>query len=123
MDETPQNILINPYAMRPAQPARLRDIALLLVGGLIVGEVLGLIAVAVARLFTHSTFVAGIIFGTAAYGSWLVGYQWLAESRGWDSLQARFSRIRPKVLLVAAATGMGLTVLVSAVGILLRWFG
>src|SRR5450631_2208157 len=39
---------------------RLRDIALLLFGGLIVGVVLGLICVAVARAFTDSKFVAGI---------------------------------------------------------------
>jgi hypothetical protein len=49
MADTPRNILINPYAQQPAQPVRLRDIALLLVGGLIVGTVLGVIALAVAR--------------------------------------------------------------------------
>src|ERR1700675_3278662 len=103
MADTPHNILINPYAMRPTQPARLRDIALLLVGGLIVGAIMGVIALAVARFFTHSNFVAGIIFGSAVYGSWLVGYQRHAENRGWDSLQARFSRTRLKVLLAAAA--------------------
>ena len=47
MADTPHNILINPYAMRPTQPARLRDIALLLVGGLIVGAIMGVIALAV----------------------------------------------------------------------------
>jgi len=123
MADTPHNILINPYAMRPAKPARLRDIVLLLVGGLIVGTVLGVIALAVAQFLTHSKFVAGIISGTAAYGPWLLGYQWLAEKRGWDSLQARFSTTRFKVLLAAAASGIGLTILVSTVSILLRWFG
>jgi membrane protease YdiL (CAAX protease family) len=102
---------------------RLRDIALLVIGGLIVGVVLGVIAVAVGRLITPSKFVAGILAATALYGSWLVGYQWLAKARGWDSLQARFSRTRPKVLLAAAATGIGLIVMLAAVGILLRWFG
>jgi membrane protease YdiL (CAAX protease family) len=38
-------------------------------------------------------------------------------------LQARFSGTRPKVLLAAAASGLGLIVLLSAVGILLRWLG
>jgi hypothetical protein len=61
--------------MRPVQPPRLRDIALLLGGGFIVGLSLGVIAIALARFFTHSNFVAGIIFGTALYGSWAVGYQ------------------------------------------------
>jgi hypothetical protein len=49
MADTPHNTLINPDAMRPAQPARLRDIALLTVVRLIVGTVLGVIAFAVAR--------------------------------------------------------------------------
>ena len=123
MTDTPQNILIHPDAVRPVQPVRLRDIVLLLVGGLIFGAVLGLIAIAVARFFTHSTFVNGIIFGTAVYGSWLLGYQWLANHRGWESLAVRFSRTRRKVLLAAAASGIGLTVLVSAVAVLLREIG
>ena len=123
MTDTPQNILIHPDAVRPEQPVRLRDIVLLLVGGLIFGAVLGLIAIAVARFFTHSTFVNGIIFGTAVYGSWLLGYQWLANHRGWESLAVRFSRTRRKVLLAAAASGIGLTVLVSAVAVLLREIG
>jgi hypothetical protein len=38
---------------------RLRDIALLVIGGLIVGAVLGMIAVAVGRLITPSKFVLG----------------------------------------------------------------
>jgi membrane protease YdiL (CAAX protease family) len=123
MADTPQDMPINPHALQPVQPARLRDIALLLVGGLIVGAVLGVIALAVVRSFTHSKFVAGITWGTAVYGSWLLGYEWLAENRGWDTLRARFSRTRPKVLLGAAVSGICLTVLVSATGVLLRWFG
>jgi membrane protease YdiL (CAAX protease family) len=102
---------------------RLQDIALLLVGGLIVGVVLGLIAVAVARSFTDSKFVAGILAASTLYGSWLIGYRRLAKARGWDSLQARFSSTRPKVLLAAAASGIGLIVLLAAVGSLLRWIG
>jgi membrane protease YdiL (CAAX protease family) len=102
---------------------RLCDIALLLVGGLIVGTVLGFVCIVVARSFTDSKFVAGIISGAAAYGTWLLGYVWLAKARGWDSLQARFSRTRPKVLLTAAASGIGLVVLLAAVGSLLRWLG
>jgi len=121
MSDSPQNVLINPYAPRPAQPVRLRDIALLLVGGLIVGTVLGVIALAVSR--THSRFAEGIIAASAIYGSWAVGYQRLAVKRGWDSLQVRFSGTPPKVLLVAAASGVGLIVLASAAESLLRWFG
>jgi membrane protease YdiL (CAAX protease family) len=102
---------------------RLWDIALLLVGGLIVGAVLGLISLLVARSFTDSKFVAGILAGTAAYSSWLLGYEWLAKARGWDSLQARFSKTRPKVLLTAAACGIGLILVLSAVDNLLRWLG
>jgi len=123
MTDIPQNVLINPVAARPVQAVRLRDIALLLVGGLILGAALGLIAMAIALFFTHSRFVTGIIFGTAVYGSWLLGYQWLAKNRGWDGLAVRFSRTRLKVLLAAAASGLGLTALVSAVAILLRGIG
>jgi hypothetical protein len=108
-------------ALMPA--IRLRDIALLLVGGFVVGVVLGFIGIAVGRSLTSSKFVAGILAVTALDGSWLVGYQWLAKARGWDSLQARFSKTQPKVLLAAAATGIGLIVLLAAVGSLLRWFG
>jgi uncharacterized protein len=95
----------------------------LLVGGLIVGVILGIIFVAVARSFTDSKFVAGIVATSAIYGSWLIGYQWLANDRGWDSLPTRFSKTRPKVLLTAAACGIGLIVLLTAVGNLLRWLG
>jgi membrane protease YdiL (CAAX protease family) len=109
---------------RALMPAiRLRDIALLLVGGLIVGTVLGFICVAVARSFADSKFVVGMLMGSALYGTLLIGYQWLANARGWDSLQARFSSTRPKVLLAAAATGIGLILLLAAVGTLLRWLG
>jgi membrane protease YdiL (CAAX protease family) len=123
MPDSPQNIPINPFALPPVQPPRLRDIALLTVGALIVGLSLGVIAAALARFFTHSKFVAGIIFGAAVYGSWLLGYQRLVKKRGWAPLQARFSKTQPKVLLAAAASGVGLTVLVSAVASLLRWLG
>jgi membrane protease YdiL (CAAX protease family) len=123
MTDTPENVLINPYAARPVQPVRMRDIALLLVGGLIFGAVLSVMAIAIARFFTHSKFVSGTIFATAVYGSWLLGYQWLAKNRGWDGLAVRFSRTRLKVLLAAAASGLGLTALVSAVAILLRGIG
>jgi membrane protease YdiL (CAAX protease family) len=121
MDDARQNILINPYAPQPAQSIRLRDIALLLVGGLIIGTVLGVIALAVAR--THSKFAEQIIASSAIYGSSAVGYKWLAQKRGWDTLQARFLSTPPKALLVAAASGVGLTVLASAAESLLRWFG
>jgi membrane protease YdiL (CAAX protease family) len=96
---------------------------LLLVGGLIVGAVLGFMGVLVARSFTDSKFVAAIVAASAAYGSWLVGYEWLAKDRGWASLKSRFSRTPPKVLLTAAACGIGLIVLVSAVDNLLRRLG
>jgi membrane protease YdiL (CAAX protease family) len=116
----------NDERMRPARPTpeiRLRDIALLLVVGLIVGTVLGLIGILLARSFTDSRFVAEMVAGTTMLGSWLIGYGWLAKARGWDSLPERFSRTRPKVLLAAAASGIGLVVLPSVVANLLRWFG
>lgn len=100
-----------------------RDIALLAVSGFIVGAILGFIGALVARSFTDSKFVQGIVAGTAFYGCWLLGYEWLAKARGWDSLQARFSATRPKVLLVAAGCGIGLMILLAAAGGLLRWFG
>ena len=123
MADKTQNNLIDPAAPRPVQPVRLRDIALLLVGGIIVGAVLGVIALAVARIFTHSKFVEGMIVGSAVYGSWLLGYHWIAENRGWAGLRTRFSRTRLKILLVAATSGFGLTVLISSIVILLRWIG
>jgi membrane protease YdiL (CAAX protease family) len=112
---------LNPYALPPAQPMHLRDIALFLVGGFIVGTVLGVIALAVAR--THSRFAEEMIASSAIYGSWAVSYRWLAQKRGWDTLQSRFSRTAPKALLIAAACGVGVTVLTSAAEGLLRWFG
>jgi membrane protease YdiL (CAAX protease family) len=114
---------MNTQAKPPARPVRLRDIALLLVGGLIAGIALGLIAVAAARFFTHSKFVLATILGCAIYGCLLIAYQWLAKDRGWDSLQARFSRTRLKPIVAAAASGIGLTVLISAVADVLRWLG
>jgi membrane protease YdiL (CAAX protease family) len=63
---------------------RLRDIALLLIGGIIVGAVLGVIAVAVARLFTPSKFVAGMLAGTAFYGSCLIAVGILLRWLGID---------------------------------------
>jgi len=102
---------------------RLRDIALLLLGGLIVGAVLGFIGLLVAESFTDSKFVAAILAGTAAYSSWLIGYQLLANDQGWDSLEVRFSSTRPKVLLAAAGCAIVLIALLAAVGGLVRWLG
>jgi|ERR1700733_985207 len=102
---------------------RLRDIALLLIGGLIVSTVLGLIGIVLVRSFTDSKFVAGIVAASTLYGSWLLGYEWLAKARGWDSLPLRFSKTRPKVLIIAAACGIGSIVLLSAVDNLLRRLG
>ena len=95
MTDTSHTMLINPYAPQPPQLVRLRDIALLLVGGLIVGVILSIIADAVARIFTQSKFVTGIIFGCAIYGSWLLSYKWLAGKRSWvvpDCIQGHTSR-------------------------------
>lgn len=123
MTDTSHTILINPYAPQPPQLVRLRDIALLLVGGLIVGVILSIIADAVARIFTQSKFVTGIIFGCAIYGSWLLSYKWLAGKRSWDGLRARFARTGSKVLLAAAACAIGLPLLASAIATLLRSLG
>ena len=70
---TSDNKPIPEFALIPE--IRLRDIALLLVGGLIVGSLLAIICVVVARSLTDSKFIAGSLAATALYGSWLVGYQ------------------------------------------------
>jgi membrane protease YdiL (CAAX protease family) len=42
---------------------------------------------------------------------WLVGYQRLSRTRGWESLQERFSRVDGRVILVSALGGLFLVLL------------
>ena len=81
-------------ALKPA--IRLRDIALLAVGGLIAGSIVGFLAGLPTYWLTHSNFVISAVFGICVYASWVVGYRWIATEQGWDSLRTRFSPVGKK---------------------------
>jgi membrane protease YdiL (CAAX protease family) len=105
------------------QPIRFKHIALLVFGGIIVGSIFGVIASVAIYAFTHSKFLLSAIFGTCVYGSWIVGYQQLAQKHQWTALRTRFAPVGKKVLLVSALAGVGIVGLIAAAAELLEWAG
>jgi membrane protease YdiL (CAAX protease family) len=104
-------------------PIRFRHIALLLLGSMVAGSLVGLLAGIPAYRFTHSKFVMAMVFGTSLYGSFIIGYHWLSQEQEWDSLRARFSPVAKKTLILSALGAVALIVFIATVGWILRWAG
>jgi membrane protease YdiL (CAAX protease family) len=102
---------------------RLRDIALWLVGGLIVGGVAAVVTGVAIYGFTHSKFALSADLGICVYGSWIVGYQWLSQKVQWIDLRTRFAPVAKKALVASAIGGLGIVGLIGLTGALLQWAG
>jgi membrane protease YdiL (CAAX protease family) len=102
---------------------RLRDIALLLIGGLIAGGVAAVLTGVPIYGFTHSKFALSADFGICVYGSWIVGYQWLSQKVQWTDLRTRFAPVGKKALVVSAIGGLVIVGLIASTGALLQWAG
>ncbi len=106
-----------------APPIRFRHIALLVLGGTIVGAFVGLLAALPTYAISHSKFATAVIFGISVYATLIVGYRWLSQEQGWDSLHTRFSPVGKKVLMVGAIGGVGLVTLIASAAALMQWAG
>jgi membrane protease YdiL (CAAX protease family) len=102
---------------------RLRDIALLVIGGIAVGGCMGFLAGLPIYGITHSKFAISAVFGICVYASWIFGYNRLSQAQRWDSLRTRFSPVEKKVLILSAIGGVGLVAFVASAAALLKWAG
>jgi membrane protease YdiL (CAAX protease family) len=87
-----------------ALPPRVKlwDIVLLMIGA----SITEITFVVLLGVFGASRFLTVIV--TVMIGSvwWIVGYQRLSRSRGWESLQVRFSPVNGSVILASALGGL-----------------
>jgi membrane protease YdiL (CAAX protease family) len=104
-------------------PIRFRHIALLLLGGIVAGCLIGALTGLVAYGFTPSNFVAASVFGISAYATLVVGYHWTSQEQGWDSLRTRLSPVGRKPLILSAFGAVALIAFLSMVTWILRWAG
>ena len=85
--------------------------------------VIQLIAYGLAKSAGASLFVTAMIAGTVNDLCWIGGYQGLAVSRGWHSLQRRFAPVAGNVLIASAAGALALIVFVTSTAAILGWLG
>jgi len=87
-----------------ALPPRVKlwDIVLLMIGAIIT-EIAFLVLLGV---FGASRFLTVIVIVMVGSVWWIVGYQRLSRSRGWESLQVRFSPVNGSVILASAVGGL-----------------
>jgi membrane protease YdiL (CAAX protease family) len=104
-------------------PIRFRHIAQLLLGSIVAGSFVGLLAGILAYVFTRSKFVTATVFGTSLYGSFIIGYHWLSQEQEWASLRTRFSPVGKKTLILSSLGAVALIVFILTVGWILDWAG
>ena len=110
-------------AVLDAPRIRFRHVALLLLGSVVAGGFVGILLGILAYGFTQSNFVGAFVFGMSLYGSFLLGYHWVAQERDWTSLRVRFAPVGAKPLVLGALLALALIGLVSAVYQGLLWAG
>jgi membrane protease YdiL (CAAX protease family) len=86
---------------------KLRDIFLLMIGAIITEIATGVPLL----LFGLSHFLTVIISVIVGSLWWIVGYQRLSRTRGWESLQVRFSRVKGSIILTSVIGGLVLAFL------------
>src|ERR1700722_16892417 len=108
------------FGARPPSgvPIRFRHIALLLIGGIIVGGITSVVVAALAYVFSHSKFALSAIGGICVYGAWIIGYHWLSEKYRWTDLRTRFAPVGKKPLALSALGGIGIVVFIASAGAL-----
>jgi membrane protease YdiL (CAAX protease family) len=104
-------------------PIRFRHIALLLIGGIIVGVLTSLVVAAPVYVFSHSKFALSAIGAICVYGAWIIGYHWLSAKYRWTDLGTRFAQVGKKPLVLGALGGIALVVFIVSAGALLSWAG
>jgi hypothetical protein len=67
--------------------------------------------------------VTAMVAATVNSIGWITGYQALSRSRGWDSLQVRFSAIEGRIMLASASGTIALMLLTSALAVILNGLG
>src|SRR5580700_4101646 len=78
----------------PAEsPIRFRHIALLVIGGMIIGGLVAPLICVPIRGITQSKFLLSAIFAICVYGSWIVGYHQLSQRLQWTDLRTRFAMV------------------------------
>ncbi len=100
------------------EPTRLdlikfRHVTLYLLGSMVMGCFVGIIAGALAELFTHSKFVVVSVFGISIYATLVIGYQWTAQDYDWVTLRTRFTPVGRKPLVLGALGAIGLIAFIS----------
>jgi membrane protease YdiL (CAAX protease family) len=98
---------------------KLRDIFLLLIGAIIteIATVVPLLLFGLSRFFT---LIVSVLVGSLW---WIVGYQRLSRTRGWESLQVRFSPVNGWIILAGALGGLVLVFLPWGVAEILELAG
>ena len=86
---------------------QLRDIFLLMIRA-IVAEI---VIVLPLQMFGPSRFLTAIVSVVVGSVWWMVGYQRLSRTRGWESLQTRFSPVSGWIILAGVLGGLVLTLL------------
>jgi membrane protease YdiL (CAAX protease family) len=81
---------------------KLRDIFLLMIGAIIAEFAV----VVTIQVFNPSRFLTAMV--TVMVGSvwWIVGYQRLSRTRGWENLRDRFSPVKGRIILASALGGV-----------------
>jgi membrane protease YdiL (CAAX protease family) len=74
-------------------------------------------------MFDPSHFVTIGVSGLAGGVWWLAGYQKLSRTRGWESLQVRFSPVNGRIILASALVGLILICLSWGVAEILEMAG
>jgi membrane protease YdiL (CAAX protease family) len=102
---------------------RLRDVALLIIGGLFAGSGAAFLVGVPVWTITHSNFAISTVFAICLYGSWIIGYHRLSQRLPWTDLRTRFAPAGSKAVVVSALVGAGLVGLLTSAGALLEWVG
>jgi membrane protease YdiL (CAAX protease family) len=102
-----------------ADKVKYADIFLLIIAAIAAA----LVTVVLAKSYGLSPFLTAILSASVNSIGWIAGYQVLCRSRGWDSLQVRFSPVGGRVILGSAAGAVALMFLLSALAIFLNGIG
>jgi membrane protease YdiL (CAAX protease family) len=86
---------------------KLWDIFLLMIGA-IIAEIAVVLPFQLLRPSRFLTISVSVVIGSIW---WVVGYQRLSRTRGWESLQERFSRVDGRIILASALGGLFLVFL------------
>jgi membrane protease YdiL (CAAX protease family) len=100
-----------------------RHVALLVLGSLIAGSLVGFLTDLTAEAFTDSKFVLGALFSLSLYGTFLVGHHRLVQEHDWDSLRTRFAPVGRNPLILSALGAVAVFAFISMLVWSLPWLG